>query len=206
MTPEFWITTIALCLTPGTGVVMTVVAGLAHGRRAGLITALGCTVAVVPHMVAAVVGAASVFATDERAFAVLKWAGVAYLVWLAWSTVRDRGALRLDAAVPAGSAPQLIGRAVLANALNPKLSIFFFAFLPQFVDAGADPGRGVALPMLGLGLLFVAVTGVTMVGYALAATSVRRHVVGRPRVMTWFRRTVAVSFVGLGVRLAMAQR
>lgn len=204
MSPEFWITTVALCITPGTGVVMTVVASLAHGRRAGLVTALGCTLAVVPHMLAAVVGVAALFARDERAFAVLKWAGVAYLLWMAWGTLRERGSLRLDAQVPLGSDVQVVGRAVLANTLNPKLSVFFFAFLPQFVDGGA--GQGVALPMLGLGLLFVLVTGVTMLGYALAAASVRRHVVGRAAVMTWLRRVVGASFVALGVRLALAQR
>lgn len=204
MSPEFWITTVALCVTPGTGVVMTVVASLAYGRRAGLVTAFGCTLAVVPHMAAAVVGVAAVFARDERAFAVLKWAGVAYLLWMAWGTLRERGALRLDADAPEGSDAGVVGRAVLANALNPKLSVFFFAFLPQFVESGDD--RRVALPMLGLGLLFVLVTGVTMVGYALAASSVRRYVVGRATVMTWMRRVVAASFVALGVRLALAQR
>lgn len=209
MTPEFWITTIALCLAPGTGVVLTVVASLAYGIRTGLVTAFGCTVAVVPHLLAAALGAAVIFATNAVAFAVLKWAGVGYLLWLAWGTVRERGALRLDADVPPGTDAQLITRAVLANALNPKLSIFFFAFLPQFVDTDASGqpglGEGPVLPMLGLGLVVVLVTGVTMAGYALAATAVRRFIVGRPAVMAWFRRVVAVSFVGLGVRLALAQ-
>jgi len=136
-------------------------------------------------------------------FESLKYLGVAYLLYLAWRAVRETGALSIDAGAAPPSALNVIGRAMLINVLNPKLTIFFFAFLPQFVSA-SDPD---ALPrMLALSGVFMLVTLVVFVGYGVLAASVRTHVVSRPRVMAWIRRTFAVAFVALGARLALASR
>jgi len=109
------------------------------------------------------------------------------------------GHVKLDDAAP--TARQAIVKAVLANLLNPKLTIFFFAFLPQFVNAH-DPGASRA--MLLLGVLFMAVTFVVFAGYAVAAAAVRDQVISRPRILTAIQRVFAVSFVALGARLALA--
>src|SRR5688500_14068944 len=180
MIAEFWITSIIVPATPGTGMLFTLAAALAGGHRAGVVAAFGCTLGVLPHMAAAVTGLAAVMHTSAVAFSVLRYAGVAYLLYLAWATLRETGAL----AVAAGRAPRsdlrTITSAVAVNLLNPKLTIFFLAFLPQFVAAG-EPH--VTTRMLELGAVFMAVTFVIFVVYGVLAASVRDQVIGRPRVM-----------------------
>jgi threonine/homoserine/homoserine lactone efflux protein len=203
MSPEFLVTTLIIVVTPGTGVLYTLAAGLARGARASVIAAVGCTLGIVPHMLAAVVGLAALLNASALAFESLKYLGVAYLLYLAWRTVRETGALSIDTGAAAPSARRVIGQAILINVLNPKLTIFFFAFLPQFVSASELD----ALPrMLVLSGVFMLVTLVVFVGYGVLAASVRTHVVSRPRVMAWIRRTFAVAFVALGARLALASR
>ena len=202
MSPEFLITTFIVVATPGTGVIYTLAAGLSRGARASVIAAFGCTLGIVPHMVAAVAGLAALLNASAVAFQGLKYAGVLYLVFLAWRTLRDTSALTVAEGATPPSALTVIGSAILINILNPKLTIFFFAFLPQFVsvhDASAVPR------MLELSGVFMLVTLGVFVCYGLLAASVRRQVIARPAVVTWMRRTFAGAFVVLGVRLALAE-
>ena len=203
MSTEFWVTSIIVTATPGTGVLFTLAAALARGHRAGVVAALGCTLGVVPHMAAAVTGLAAIMNTSAVAFSVLKYLGVAYLLFLAWSTLRETGAVAVKEDRAPRSDLRTIGSAVAVNLLNPKLTIFFLAFLPQFVAANE---AHVTTRMLELGVMFMAVTFAIFVVYGLLAASVRDHVVGRPRVMAWMRRTFAASFVMLGARLATARQ
>ena len=203
MSPEFLVTTLIIVVTPGTGVLYTLAAGLSRGARASVIAAVGCTLGIVPHMLAAVVGLAALLNASALAFESLKYLGVAYLLYVAWRTVRETGALSIDAGSAPPSALRVIGQAILINLLNPKLTIFFFAFLPQFVSA-SEPD---AVPrMLELSGVFMLVTLVVFIGYGVLAAAVRSHVVSRPRVMAGIRRTFAVAFVALGARLALASR
>lgn len=200
MSIEFLITSLVVTVTPGPGALFTVAAGLARGARAGVVAAVGCTLGTVPHLAAAISGAALVVAASPTAFAVLKWAGVAYLLWMAWSTFRRGGLLdEGDAAAPTSTA-RTIADAVGLNLLNPKLTLFFFAFLPQFVPAGG----GATLRMLGLSGVFMVVTLVVFVGYGVAAAAVRGSLLRRPRLMTWINRVLGVSFLALGARLAVS--
>ncbi|MFC7884826.1 LysE family translocator [Streptomyces sp. NPDC057376] len=205
MSIAFLLTTLVVVATPGTGVVYTLAAALSRGRRASVVAALGCALGIVPHLVATVTGVAAVLHASATAFQVLKYAGVAYLLYMAWATLRDKEALVVadearDGAVPAR---RVILRGVLINILNPKLTLFFFAFLPQFVD----PAQAGALPrMLLLGGVFMLVTFVVFAGYGVLAASVRNHVISRPRVMSWLRRSFAGSFVALGAKLAFTAR
>jgi threonine/homoserine/homoserine lactone efflux protein len=200
---EFLVTSLIVVVSPGIGVLYTLAAGLSRGPRASIIAAFGCTLGIVPHMAAAVMGLAALLHTSALAFQTLKYLGVAYLLWMAWSTLRDRGALTVEAGVDRRSARQVIVQAILLNILNPKLSIFFFAFLPQFVSA--DEPHPLLL-MLGQSAVFMVLTFVVFVGYGLFAAAVRTHVISRPAVLTWMRRTFAAAFAGLGLRLALADR
>jgi threonine/homoserine/homoserine lactone efflux protein len=203
VSPEFLITTFIVVASPGTGVIYTLAAGLSRGARASIIAAFGCTLGIVPHMAAAITGLAAVLYASAVAFEAIKFLGVAYLLYLAWSTLREHGALRIDTEAPARSARQVIIEGILINILNPKLSIFFFAFLPQFVDTGASS----TLPqMLGLSAVFMLVTFVVFAIYGAFAAAVREHIVSQPRVLTWMRRTFAAAFVALGLRLALTER
>ncbi|MCX5420650.1 LysE family translocator [Streptomyces sp. NBC_00078] len=203
MSLAFLLTTLVVVATPGTGVVYTLAAGLSRGRRASVVAAFACTLGIVPHVLATVTGLAALLNASASAFQILKYAGVAYLLYMAWATVRDKDAIAVDEEAAPSSAGRVIVRGVLVNILNPKLTIFFFAFLPQFVD----PGRPHALArMLELSGVFMLATFVVFAGYGILAASVRSHVTSRPRVMAWLRRSFAGSFVALGAKLALTAR
>jgi threonine/homoserine/homoserine lactone efflux protein len=200
---EFWITTVVVVATPGTGALYTIAAGLARGVRASILAAFACTIGIVPHMIAAITGLAALLHTSAVAFNVVKYLGVAYLIYLAVMTWRDRSSLVADEKATPGSPWRVIGTGVLINLLNPKLTIFFFAFLPQFVN----PGRADSLPlMLALSAIFMAVTFVVFALYGLFAAGFRAHVIRRPRVVTWMRRSFAAAYVVLAARLAIPER
>ena len=203
MSLEFLITSFIVVVSPGTGVLYTLAAGLSRGARASVVAAFGCTIGIVPHMAAAIMGLAALLHTSALAFQVFKYLGVAYLLYMAWSTLRERGALRVEKEAGARSAVQVTVTGILINILNPKLSIFFFAFLPQFVHA--DEPHPLAR-MLELSTVFMLLTFVVFVGYGLFAAAVREHVISRPRVLTWMRRTFAGAFALLGAKLALADR
>jgi threonine/homoserine/homoserine lactone efflux protein len=198
----FLLTSLLVVATPGTGVLLTVAAGLAHGPRASLVTAVGCTLGIVPHLAAAVTGAAALLHAGGVLFEVVKVLGIAYLLFMAWSTWRDGGSFAPGTEAPARSDARIIVSAVLANLLNPKLTLFFFAFLPQFVPA-TDPHA--VSKLLALSGVFMAMTFVVFAVYGLCAGGVRRHLLARPRIVVWMRRTFAAAFVGLSAKLAVTE-
>jgi threonine/homoserine/homoserine lactone efflux protein len=202
MSLAFLLTTLVVVATPGTGAVYTISAGLSRGSRASIVAAFGCTLGVLPHMVTAITGLAALLNASAGAFQTIKWLGVAYLLYLAWQTWRDSSELTVagDSAAAPASARQVILTAVLINLLNPKLTIFFFAFLPQFVPASAHDGW---LQMTWLSAVFMAVTFGVFALYGIFAATMRRQVLARPRVVTWMRRTFAATYVLLAGRLAI---
>ncbi|WP_433681989.1 LysE family translocator [Nocardia sp. CA-119907] len=204
MSIEFLLTTLVIVATPGTGVLFTLAAGLSRGTRASVIAAFGCTLGIIPHMIAAVTGLAALLNASAVAFQTLKYLGVAYLLYMAWNTFRDKGALAVPeeqtATHGAPSARQVITSAVLLNILNPKLTIFFFAFLPQFVPNGAPNALARMLELSGL---FMLATFVVFAVYGACAAAVRNHVISRPAVVTWMRRIFGASFIALAGRLAV---
>ncbi|HYU81415.1 MAG TPA: LysE family translocator [Candidatus Polarisedimenticolia bacterium] len=199
----FVLTSLIVVISPGTGVLYTVATGLSSGPRASVVAALGCTLGIVPHMAAAIAGLAALLYASALAFESFKYLGVAYLLYMGWNTLRERGGLDVDERTPSRKSSQVILSAIAVNLLNPKLSIFFLAFLPQFVDAAA-PDR--VARMLTLSLVFMLMTFVVFVGYGLFAAAIRRHVISRPHVVAWMRRCFAAAFVALGVKLALAER
>ncbi len=205
ITVEFLITSLIVVLIPGTGVVFTVSTGLLRGRRASVFAALGCTAGIVPHLLATVLGLAALMHTSALAFQVLKYAGVAYLLYLAYATWRDNSAFVVDHAASSstGTGFGLVVKAILLNILNPKLTIFFLAFLPQFIDQGASSPLAQLLLLSGV---FMAMTFAVFVVYGLLAHAFRRTVIESPRVQSWLRRGFAATFAGLGAQLALSER
>jgi threonine/homoserine/homoserine lactone efflux protein len=202
ITVEFLITSLIVVLIPGTGVVFTVSTGMLQGRKASVFAALGCTAGIVPHLLATVLGLAALMHTSALAFQLLKYAGVAYLLYLAYATWKDKSAFQIERAASRASPGSLIVKAILLNLLNPKLTIFFLAFLPQFVDHGGSP-----LPqLLVLSGVFMAMTFGVFVVYGLLADTFRRAVIESPRVQSWLRRGFAAAFAGLGIQLAVSDR
>jgi len=200
---DFLITSLIVVLIPGTGVVYTVSTGLVRGRRASVYAALGCTAGIVPHLLATVVGLAALLHMSALAFQALKFAGVAYLLYLAYATWRDKQAFAVDARATAVDGKGIAIKAFLINILNPKLSIFFLAFLPQFVASDAPS----PLPqLLALSGVFMAMTFAVFVVYGLLAHVFRRAVIDSPRVQAWLRRGFSAAFAGLGANLALSER
>ena len=203
ITPEFLVTSLIVVLIPGTGVLFTVSTGLVQGRAASVYAALGCTAGIVPHLLATVLGLAAVMHTSALAFQLLKYAGVAYLLYVAVATWRDRSAFAVDGGAARASALGLVAKAFLLNILNPKLTLFFLAFLPQFVD----PAAGRPLPqLLVLSAVFMLMTFLVFVVYGFAAHAFRRKVIGSARVQRWLRYGFAAAFAGLGAKLAVSDR
>jgi threonine/homoserine/homoserine lactone efflux protein len=197
------LTSLVVVVSPGTGVLYTMAAGLSRGARASFIAAVGCTLGIIPHMVAAITGLAALLHTSAVAFQALKYVGVAYLLLVAWTTLKEKGALTVEQETAPRSATSVIVSAILVNILNPKLTIFFFAFLPQFVSA-RDPNAFIR--MVELSAVFMLITLVVFVAYGSFAAAIRTQVIGRPTVLTWMRRVFAGAFVALGARLAFADR
>jgi threonine/homoserine/homoserine lactone efflux protein len=200
---DFLVTSFIIIVSPGTGVLYTLAIGLSRGSRASVVAAFGCTLGIVPHMAAAILGLAALLHTSALAFQTFKYVGVGYLLYMAWQALRERGALKVEREVGARSAAQLTVTAILINILNPKLSIFFLAFLPQFISV--DESHPLSR-MLILSGVFMLMTFVVFIGYGLFAASIRDRIISRPRVLTWMRRTFAAAFVALGAKLAFSDR
>jgi threonine/homoserine/homoserine lactone efflux protein len=203
MSPEFWITTFIVVASPGTGAVYTIATGLGRGGKASLVAAFACTLGIIPHLIAAMMGLAALLHTSALLYDTVKYAGVAYLLWMTWQTLQEKGAMRIDGDASPRTVARVMVDGIALNLLNPKLSIFFVAFLPQFTDkAAASP----LLEMLALSAVFMAMTFVVFAIYGLFAAAMRDHVVGRPKVMLWLRRSFAAAFGALAVRLAFTDR
>jgi threonine/homoserine/homoserine lactone efflux protein len=203
ITLNFLITSLIVVLIPGTGVVYTISTGLSLGKRASLFAALGCTAGIVPHLAATVLGLSAVMHASAVAFQILKYAGVVYLFYLAYTTWRDKTAFAVDKTPSAANAGSLIIKAFLLNILNPKLTIFFLAFLPQFI---AQDASAPLLQLLTLSGVFMAMTLVIFIIYGLLANAFRQAVIESPPVQAWLRRSFSAAFAGLAVNLALSEQ
>jgi threonine/homoserine/homoserine lactone efflux protein len=201
ISPEFLITALIVVLVPGTGVIYTVAVGLGQGRWPSIAAAFGCTLGIVPHLTATILGLAAILHASAVLFQGLKYAGAAYLIYLAWQTLKERGPVRFDAQHGQRSPAAIIRTGILINLLNPKLAIFFLAFLPQFVPVDAQG----ALPrMLELSAIFMAMTLGVFIVYGVLAAQIRQKVLASARIMGWMRRASAAAFGVLGARLALS--
>lgn len=196
MSWDFILTAFIVCLSPGIGVVYTLSVTIGAGFRAGFWASVGCTIATVVHLVVAIAGLAALLHTSALLFQAVKFAGVAYLMWMAWAVLRDAGGMAIRADTPR-PASELVRRGIVLNILNPKLPLFFVAFLPQFLPAGAPVRQ-----LLTLGLGFSAITCATFLCYAALAATGRQRLMSSARAMRWLRRAFAASFAGLGLKLA----
>lgn len=200
MNADFLLTAFVVVLLPGTGVLYTLAVGLGLGARAATIAALGCTLGMLPQLLLATFGLALILQASAASLQIIRLLGTAYLLFIAWQVFRGNGALALDAASGPRSTTQLVGTGLWLNLLNPKLGLFFLAFLPQFVPAGSEDARALFLV---LGLVFALMTFVVFIGYGLLAAWVRDYVIGRPAVMRVIRWSFTLAFVVLALRLAL---
>jgi len=203
MSWEFLLTSLLVIVIPGTGATYTMAIGLGRGFMPSVIAAVGCTLSIVPHIVASIIGIAAILHTSALAFQIVKYLGVAYLLYMAYGMLKEGGALDISPQKQRMSNARLVRDGITINLLNPKLSVFFLSFLPQFVPAGASSPT---LNMSLLGLTFMAMTFAVFIIYGALASAARDYVISRPKVITWMKRTFAGAFVLLGARLAFTER
>ncbi|MCB1416961.1 MAG: LysE family translocator [Phyllobacteriaceae bacterium] len=201
--PEFLLTSLIVVLLPGAGVLYTLAVGLGRGFVPSVAAAFGCTLGIVPSALAGIAGLAAILHTSALAFQIVKYLGVLYLLYMAWNITRSGGALDITENKTPASLPRIAVNGILINVLNPKLSLFFLAFLPQFIEA-ASPAP--TLDMALLAAVFMVMTFVVFIGYGACASLARDFVISRPAVMTWMKRSFAAAFGFLGLRLALAER
>ncbi len=200
----FLLTSLVVVLIPGTGVVYSVSASITSGWRTGSLAAFGCTLGIVPHLAAAAVGLSGLMQVGAAAFEVVRWIGVVYLAYLGVRMIRSRGSVTdPGAAATTSSAGATIGRGVLLNVLNPKLTVFFFAFLPQFL---ATPPGLFDVRLVGLSAVFMAMTLAVFLVYAACASAVREKVLATPRLMRRIERSLGLVLFGFAARLAVSDR
>lgn len=204
MTPEFFITALIVVATPGTGALYTIATGLSEGPRRSVIAAFGCMLGIVPHMAAALTGLAAVLHGSPMAFNSLKLCGVAYLAYMAYGLITSKATAPAAAEHAYGrTVMEVIVKAIMINLLNPKLSLFFLAFLPQFIDATAPDALSL---MIEASLAFMALTFFVFAIYGLCAAAIRRHVIERPMIATWINRSFGLAFLAMATKLAMTER
>ncbi|WP_431223878.1 LysE family translocator [Serratia sp. L9] len=202
MTPEFLFTTFIIVASPGTGVLYTIATGLSDGARVSMIAALGCTLGIVPHILTVITGLAALLHTSEITFQIIKYLGSAYLLYMAWKTMNEKRKLNINNEMRSQSYRQVMTSAILINLLNPKLSMFFLAFLPQFVIKNEISP---VTQMLEMSLIFMAMTFFIFILYGVSAARVRQYVVANATVQRWVLRFFSVAFAGLAVKLALMQ-
>ena len=200
---EFLITSLVVVLIPGTGVIYTVSTGLFLGWRASVAAAFGCTAGIIPHLSASILGLSAILHMSSLAFQAVKFAGAAYLLYLAWAMWRETGSLKFDSPTTQSGLWKITTKGFLINILNPKLSIFFLAFLPLFVSPSQSSPT---FQMIILGVMFMAMTLIIFILYGISANGVRRYVVNSPRIILWLQRSFAATFAALGIKLAMTEQ
>ena len=200
---DFLITSLIIVILPGTGVIYTLALGLGRGMKASIWAALGCTLGIIPHMAASILGLAALLHASEVAFEIVRYLGVAWLLYMAWGMWRGTGAMKVTANDSATGILKIIRDGILLNLLNPKLSLFFLAFLPQFVSANTPD---TTLEMTLLGLIFMAMTFAVFVIYGYFAGALRSHIIERPKVMNWIGKSFAAGFLIMSAKLAYTEQ
>jgi len=202
MNAEFLLTSLVVVLVPGTGGIYTVSTGHFQGWRASIAAAFGCTAGIVPHLLVSILGLSAILHFSALAFTVIKYAGAAYLLYLAWAMWRETGGLQFKAAARKKGMLPIAVKGILVNILNPKLSIFFLAFLPLFV---ATEASSPLLQMVALSLVFMGMTLFIFILYGIFAHGVRLYVINSPKVILWLQRCFAGIFALLAVKLALSR-
>ncbi|MCL4249846.1 MAG: LysE family translocator [Anaerolineae bacterium] len=203
LNPEFLLTSLIVVLVPGTGAVYTITTGLTLQWRASLVAAFGCTLGIVPHIMASILGLSAILNMSAQVFSVLKLAGAAYLLYLAWQMWREAGTLELDKPITETSARQIITRGITINLLNPKLTIFFFTFLPPFTSQNASSPT---LELILLSAVFMAMTLIVFAGYGILASGVRAYLMSGSKAVKRLQRTFALILAGFAIELALSEK
>ena len=199
---EFFITSLVVVLMPGAGVLYTVTTGLALRTRAGIAAAIGCTLGILPHMFACILGLSAILHLSAQVFLLIRLAGSLYLLYLVWSMWRDSGSIAFKTRPQEKNDVKIIIKGILINLLNPKLTVFFFAFLPLFITTA---GESQIVQMIRLSVVFIVMTLVIFILYGILASAVSTYLTGSSKVFLWIKRSFAVIFAALALKLVVTE-
>ena len=201
--PEFLLASLVVVLIPGTGVVYTITTGLTLKWRASLAAAIGCTLGIIPHILASILGLSALLNMSAQVFSVLKLAGAFYLLYLAWNMWREAGTLEISKNSTDTSLTNIIIKAIAINLLNPKLTIFFFAFLPLFVSKNSSSST---MELILLSAVFMGITLIVFALYGILASGISAYLVNSSKAVKRLQQAFAVILAGFGVKLALSQK
>lgn len=201
--PEFLLASLVVVLVPGTGVVYTITTGLTLKWKASIVAAIGCTLGIVPHILAGIFGLSALLNMSAQVFSVLKWAGAIYLLYLAWNMWREAGTLEIDKKSTETSAVQIIIKAIAINLLNPKLTLFFFAFLPLFVSKNSPSPT---VEMIVLSSVFMGITFIVFAVYGILASGISSYLMNSSNAVKRLQKAFAVILATFAVKLALSEK
>ena len=201
--PEFLLASLIVVLIPGTGVVYTITTGLTLKWRASLAAAVGCTLGIVPHILASILGLSAVMNMSAQVFSLLKWAGALYLLYLAWNMWREAGSLEITKKSAETSFMKIILKAIAINLLNPKLTIFFFAFLPLFVSRNSTSPT---VEMILLSAVFMGLTLIVFAVYGILASGISAYLMNSARAVKRLQQAFALILAGFAVKMALSEK
>ena len=203
ITPEFLLASLIVVLIPGTGVLYTITTGLTLKWRASLAAAIGCTLGIVPHILASILGVSALLNMSAQVFSLLKWAGSIYLLYLAWNMWREAGTLEVHTKSTETGISKIIIKAVAINLLNPKLTIFFFAFLPLFI---ASNSSSPTMQMVILSAVFMGITFIVFALYGILASGISAYLANSSKAVKRVQQTFAVVLAGFAIQLGLSER
>ena len=199
---EFLLASLIVVLIPGTGVIYTITTGLTLKWRASIAAAIGCTLGIVPHILASILGLSALLNMSAQVFSALKIAGAMYLLYLAWNMWREAGTLEINKKSTGFSITQIVIKAIAINLLNPKLTIFFFAFLPLFVSKdSASP----TLEMIVLSAVFMGMTFLIFALYGILASGISAYLINSSRAVKRMQQAFAAVIAIFAVKLALSE-
>jgi threonine/homoserine/homoserine lactone efflux protein len=201
--PEFLLASLIVVLIPGTGAVYTITTGLTQKWRASIAAAVGCTIGIVPHMLASILGLSALLNMSAQVFSLLKLAGSAYLLYLAWDMWRDAGKLEINKKNAESGFLQIIAKAITINLLNPKLTIFFLAFLPLFISKNSTTPTA---EMILLSAIFMGMTFIVFALYGILSSGISTYLKNSSRAVRRLQRTFAVILAGFAIQLALSEK
>ncbi len=201
MTIEFIITSLIIILVPGTGVIYTVSSGLTQNRKAAFIAAIGCTLGIVPHLIAGILGLSVLMHTSALIFKIIRYAGVAYLTYMGIGMLRNKGGISIDESMKDINHIAIIRRGILINLLNPKLTLFFLSFLPQFINEGSNYQAS----MIMMSLVFMLMTLMVFMLYGLIASYFKHFITSSERAQIWLHRCFGSALLVFAAKLAVSE-
>ena len=199
-TYTFLITSLIIILIPGTGVIYTVSLGMTEGRKKSVFAALGCTAGIVPHLCTSIALSSLLMQMNDTVFTAIRYTGVLYLVYLGVGMVFSKGNVQFSEAKAESHTPGIVKGGILINLLNPKLTLFFFSFLPQYVSSGH---KNYMVKSFLLGILFMTLTFIVFAGYGLLAGTAKKWLCQSPKRISFLQKCFGVTFIVFAVKLAL---